>query len=130
MSTFFANARLLDPATGLDASGTLLVEGGRIAALNPASPPESAERIDCDGACLCPGLVDMRVGLREPGEEHKESLATLAACAAAGGITTLAALPDTDPPLDEPALVEFVARHAGSLDVPDHLETLGNELLA
>ncbi|WP_439578585.1 dihydroorotase [Elioraea sp.] len=117
MSTLFVNARLLDPATGLDAPGTLLVEGGRIAALNPAAPPESAERIDCAGACLGPGLVDMRVGLREPGEEHKESLATLAACAAAGGITTLAALPDTDPPLDEPALVEFVARHAGSLGV-------------
>jgi dihydroorotase len=115
MSTLFVNARLLDPESGLDAPGTLLVEDGRIAALNPASPPEDAERIDCEGACLCPGLVDMRVGLREPGEEHKESLATLAACAAAGGITTLAALPDTDPPLDEPALVEFVARHAGSL---------------
>jgi dihydroorotase len=117
MSTLFVNARLLDPASGLDAPGALLVEGGRIAALNPAVPPESAERIDCAGACLGPGLVDMRVGLREPGEEHKESLATLAACAAAGGITTLAALPDTDPPLDEPALVEFVARHAGSLGV-------------
>lgn len=117
MSTLFANARLLDPASGLDAPGTLLVEDGRVSTLNPASPPDSAERIDCAGACLCPGLVDMRVGLREPGEEHKESLATLAACAAAGGITTLAALPDTDPPLDEPALVEFVARHAGSLGV-------------
>ena len=117
MSTLFVNARLLDPATGLDALGTLLVEHGRIAALNPPSAPASAERIDCAGACLCPGLVDMRVGLREPGEEHKESLATLAACAAAGGITTLAALPDTDPPLDEPALVEFVTRRAGSLGV-------------
>ena len=79
MSTLFVNARLLDPATGLDAPGTLLVEGGRIAALDPPSPPADAERIDCEGACLCPGLVDMRVGLREPGEEHKESLATLAA---------------------------------------------------
>lgn len=115
MSTLFVNARLLDPASGLDAPGTLLVERGRIAALNPAQPPAHAERIDCAGACLCPGLVDMRVGLREPGEEHKESLATLAACAAAGGVTTLAALPDTDPPLDEPALVEFVARRAAAL---------------
>jgi dihydroorotase len=115
MSTLFVNARLLDPASGRDAPGTLLVEGGRIAALDPALPPEDAERIDCAGACLCPGLVDMRVGLREPGEEHKESLATLAACAAAGGVTTLAALPDTDPPLDEPALVTFVARRAASL---------------
>jgi dihydroorotase len=117
MSTLFVNARLLDPATGRDAPGTLLVEHGRIAALDPAAPPDGAERIDCAGACLCPGLVDMRVGLREPGEEHKESLATMAACASAGGVTTLAALPDTDPPLDEPALVEFVARRAASLGV-------------
>jgi len=117
MSLLFVNARLLDPASGRDAPGTLLVEHGRIAALDPPSPPAGAERIDCAGACLGPGLVDMRVGLREPGEEHKESLATLAACATAGGVTTLAALPDTDPPLDEPALVEFVARRAGSLGV-------------
>lgn len=117
MSRLFVNARLLDPASGRDAPGTLLVADGRIAALDPPSPPENAERIDCEGRCLCPGLVDMRVGLREPGEEHKESLATLAACASAGGVTTLAALPDTDPPLDEPALVEFVARRAASLGV-------------
>ncbi|MFQ3623240.1 MAG: dihydroorotase [Acetobacteraceae bacterium] len=115
MRTLFVGARLLDPATGRDGPGTLLVEDGRIAALDPPEPPAEAERIDCAGACLCPGLVDLRVGLREPGEEHKESLAVLAARAAAGGVTTLAALPDTDPPLDEPALVEFVARRAAAL---------------
>lgn len=115
MKTLFVGARLLDPATGRDGPGTLLVENGRIAAIDPSEPPADAERIDCAGACLCPGLVDLRVGLREPGEEHKESLAVLAARAAAGGVTTLAALPDTDPPLDQPSLVEFVARRAAAL---------------
>jgi dihydroorotase len=109
----FADARLLDPATGLDRAGVLLVRDGVIEGIADAVPA-GAERIACDGAVLAPGLVDMRVGLREPGEEHKESLAGLAAAAAAGGVTTVMALPDTDPPLDEPALVEFVARRAAS----------------
>jgi dihydroorotase len=114
MSTLaFTGARLIDPASGLDAARVLVVEGGVIAAIADAAPA-GAEIVDCDGAVLAPGLVDLRVALREPGEEHKESLAALAAAAAAGGVTTLMALPDTDPPLDEPALVEFVARRAAS----------------
>jgi dihydroorotase len=103
------NARLLDPASGLDAPGALLVSNGRIASLTGA-PAEGAERFDADGMLLCPGLVDMRATLGEPGAEHRETIASAASAAAAGGITTLAVLPDTAPALDDPALVEFVIR--------------------
>lgn len=103
------NARLLDPASGLDAPGAILIEGGRITSLTGA-PAEGAETLDAGGACLCPGLVDMRATIGEPGAEHRETIASAAQAAAAGGITTLALLPDTDPALDDPALVEFVIR--------------------
>ena len=103
------NARLLDPATGLDAPGAILIENGRIVTLTGA-PAEGAENFDAGGACLAPGLVDMRASIGEPGAEHRETIASAAQAAASGGITTLAVLPDTDPPLDDPALVEFVIR--------------------
>lgn len=108
-----ANARLLDPASGLDApGGALLVRDGAIAALGPGpiAAPEDADVLDCAGACLAPGLVDLRVATGEPGAEYRETIASLAEAAAAGGITTLCALPDTDPPLDDPALVQFILR--------------------
>jgi len=105
------NARLLDPASGLDAPGALLVRGGAIADLGPGlAAPEGAEVVDAGGACLAPGLVDLRANLGEPGAEHRETIASAAGAAAAGGITTLCVLPDTDPPLDDPALVSFVIR--------------------
>ncbi|MSO77328.1 MAG: dihydroorotase [Alphaproteobacteria bacterium] len=114
--TAYVGARLIDPASGLDARGTLLVEGGRIADLGPRlfadGVPEGIARIDADGLCLAPGLVDMRVHLREPGEEHKETIQTASAAAAAGGVTTMVCLPDTHPPIDDVAVVEFVARRA------------------
>ncbi|TCH99406.1 dihydroorotase [Roseococcus sp. SYP-B2431] len=103
------NARLLDPASGLDATGSILLQDGRIASLKGA-PAEGAETLDAAGACLCPGLVDMRASIGEPGGEHRETIASAAQAAAAGGITTLALLPDTQPALDDPALVEFVIR--------------------
>jgi dihydroorotase len=113
---FFTNCRLLDPESGLDAPGGLLVAGGRIADLGPRlraedAPPE-AEIVDGQGACLAPGLVDMRVQLGEPGAEHKERFDSGCAAAAAGGVTSMACLPDTQPPIDDPAMVEFVARRA------------------
>jgi len=114
MKTLFRGVRLLDPASGRDSLGSLLVVSGRIAAVDPAEPPSDAAVVEGEGLALCPGLIDLRVGLREPGEEHKESLATLSSRAVAGGITTLVALPDTLQPLDQPALVEFVSRRAAS----------------
>lgn len=110
------NARLLDPASGLDAKGGVLVVGGRIAEIGPsvtvAMAPGGAEIVDAKGLCLAPGLVDMRVQLGEPGAEHKERIDSGVLAAAAGGVTSLAVLPNTDPPIDEPAMVEFVARRA------------------
>lgn len=104
-------ARLLDPATGLDGPGALLVRDGAIADLGPGlTAPEGAEVLDAAGACLAPGLVDLRANLGEPGAEHRESIASAAAAAAAGGITTLCVLPDTDPALDDPALLSFMVR--------------------
>ncbi|HUH86350.1 MAG TPA: dihydroorotase [Stellaceae bacterium] len=110
--TLFRNARLLDPASGLDQRGDLLVEEGRIAALGKVDPSGAAETIECAGACLAPGLVDMRVELREPGAEHQESMPTGGLAAVAGGVTTMVALPNTDPVIDDVALVEFVARRS------------------
>lgn len=114
--TAIVGARLLDPASGLDAQGGLLIVDGRIAEWGPqvsgTSAPAEAEVIDAQGHCLAPGLVDMRVQLGEPGAEHKERIDSGAAAAAAGGVTSLAVLPNTDPPIDEPAMVEFVARRA------------------
>ena len=112
----YVNARLVDPASGTDTPGALLTEGRRIADLGPAlfadGVPDGIETIDCGGHCLAPGLVDMRAHLREPGAEHKETLASASRAAAAGGVTSVACLPDTDPPIDQTALIEFVARRA------------------
>ncbi len=115
------NARLLDPQGGLDAPGGLLVRDGRILDLGPSlGVPEGAVVVDADGACLAPGLIDLRAALGEPGAEHRETIASAAQAAASGGITTLCALPDTDPPLDDPALISFVIRKGeatGSLTI-------------
>lgn len=114
----YVNARLLDPASKLDVSGGLIVRDGLIADIGPhlAKPGALAalgvEAIDCAGACLAPGLVDIRVQLREPGEEHKETISTASEAAAAGGVTTMVALPNTRPAIDDAALVESVARLA------------------
>lgn len=106
------NARLLDPASRLDRTGDLLVEGERIAALGALPDATADSVIECDGKALLPGLVDMRVQIREPGEEHKENLVSAAHAAAAGGITSLAMLPNTQPVIDDQSLVEFIAREA------------------
>ena len=114
--TAYRNARLLDPATGLDAIGGLLTDGSDIVDLGPnlfaGGGPSNAELVDCTGLCLAPGLIDMHVWLREPGAEHQETMATAANAAAAGGITTIISMPNTEPVIDEVALVDFVLRRA------------------
>jgi dihydroorotase len=112
----YLNARLLDPASGLDATGGVLTEGEKIAAIGPQVTgeglAEDIERIDCTGLCLAPGLVDMRAHLREPGFEHKETIATGSRSAAVGGVTTIACMPSTEPPIDDVSLVHFIERRA------------------
>ena len=112
----YVNARLLDPATGFDKRGALLTEGETIAdfgaGLFKDGVPQGVQEIDCNGACLAPGLVDMRVQLREPGEEHKETIESGSQAAAAGGVTAMVCLPNTDPVIDDVAGVEFIARRA------------------
>ncbi len=110
------NVRLLDPASNTDQRGGLVIADGAIADVGPhlarAGAVAGIEAIDGDAACLAPGLIDMRVQLREPGEEHKETFASASSAAAAGGITSMVALPNTHPVIDDAALVESIARRA------------------
>jgi dihydroorotase len=112
----YINARLIDPASGLDTNGALLTLGGQIAELGPAlfatGVPSGVKVVDCEGKVICPGLIDMRVFIGEPGARHKESLSSAARAAAAGGVTTFVAMPDTEPPIDDISVLEFVARRA------------------
>ncbi|MBC7134586.1 dihydroorotase [Oceanibaculum nanhaiense] len=108
----FKHARLLDPASRMDRPGDLLVEGEAIAGFGTLEDATADQVIECGGKALMPGLVDMRVQIREPGEEHKENLVSAAHAAAAGGITSLATLPNTQPVIDDQSLVEFIAREA------------------
>jgi dihydroorotase len=117
-----ANARLIDPATGRDERGSVLVQDGAIAdiAWGTSPPaPEAAAVIDCAGLVLAPGLVDMRAFTGEPGAEHRETLKSASEAAAAGGVTTLVCMPDTNPPIDDPAIVDFVLRRARDTAVVD-----------
>ncbi|WP_158969099.1 dihydroorotase [Chachezhania sediminis] len=121
----FSNARLIDPeACSDDANGRtghLLVSDGRIVGILPADAPAadiarerglSAEVVDCRGACLAPGIVDIGVKVGEPGERHKESYKSAGQAAAAGGVTTMVTRPDTQPAIDNPETLEFVTRRA------------------
>ena len=110
-----ANATLLDPASDTQTPGAVLVRDGLIADVaRGAAPgtPAGARRIDCLGRVLSPGLIDMRAFVGEPGAEHRETLASASAAAAAGGVTTLVCMPDTNPVMDGPAIVDFVLRRA------------------
>ncbi|HVY14147.1 MAG TPA: dihydroorotase [Rhodopila sp.] len=117
--TLFRGARIL--GDGVDVVGDLLVRDGSIADFGPSlGRPDSADVVEAEGAVLCPGLVDMRAALGEPGYEYRETIASAAEAAAAGGITTLAALPDTQPAIDDPALVHLLRTRGvetGSLSI-------------
>jgi dihydroorotase len=105
--TLFSQVRVL--GAGVDVLGDLLVRDGLIADFGPSlGRPDGATVIEADGAVLCPGLIDMRAALGEPGFEYRETIASASVAAAAGGITTLAALPDTKPAIDDPALVQLL----------------------
>lgn len=117
--TLFRGARILDET--VDIVGDLLIQNGVIADFGPSlGRPDGAMIVEAQDAILCPGLVDMRAALGEPGFEYRETIASAAAAAAAGGITTLAALPDTQPAIDDPALVHLLRTRGietGSLSI-------------
>ena len=102
------NARLLCPANGWDEAGSLLIEDGKIAEIGKVTG-KADETIDADGLCLSPGLIDLRVKTGEPGAEQKETLATASRAAVAGGVTSMVVMPDTNPVIDDVALVQFIA---------------------
>src|SRR6478672_5526492 len=112
----FVNARLVDPVQEIETRGGLLVIDGVIAGVGAAVTrdqlPAQARIIDCAGDVISPGLVDMRAFVGEPGAEHRETFASASAAAAAGGVTTLVTRPDTNPPVDDPAVVDFILRRA------------------
>jgi dihydroorotase len=114
-ATAFLNARLIDPASGKDEPGGLLVKDGVITDLGGQlrrNAPDGARVVDCKGHVLCPGLIDMQVFTGEPGQEHRETLKTASHAAAAGGVTTIVVMPDTEPVIDQVALVDFIQRRA------------------
>ncbi len=105
------DARIVDPANGLDMKGELLIEDGKIAAVGAEIPEEKvaqAERIDLKGKVVCPGLIDMHVHLREPGQSAKETIRTGTEAAARGGFTSVVCMPNTTPAIDNPSTVAFV----------------------
>ena len=109
------NARIVDPASGTDQMGAVLVDNGRISDLalgGPVGVPDDAEVIDANGHVLAPGLIDMRVFVGEPGKEYRETLASAGAAAVAGGVTSFVMMPDTTPVVDDGALVDFLIRRA------------------
>ena len=110
------NARLVDPETGYDGPGAVLVAGTLIEDVVRGAAPEALSAdydvIDCGGAMLAPGLVDLRVKTGEPGAETKETLESAARAAAAGGVTSIVVQPDTDPVVDEASVVDFILRRA------------------
>lgn len=116
MTTHFTNARLINPETGTDGPGSLTVDQGQIVVLDGPAP-KGATIIDCGGQCLAPGIVDWGVKIGEPGERHKESFRSAGLAAAAGGVTTIIARPDTSPAIDTPETLEFVTRRAGESPV-------------
>lgn len=114
--TTLINARLICPATGRDEIGGLRIENGLIAEMGPqiSSDVDTTNVVDCQGHVLAPGLVDMLVSTGEPGEEHRETLASASRAAAAGGVTSIVCLPDTKLAIDDVSLVSFIEQRARS----------------
>src|SRR5581483_6231571 len=113
MKRLLKGGRVVDPATGLDGVCDVLIDDGRVAAIGPALDPAGAVVIDVPpGFVVCPGFIDMHVHLREPGQEHKETVATGVAAAVAGGFTAVACMPNTSPVNDNAGVTEFILKKA------------------
>ena len=116
MKIHIKHGRLIDPKNGVDAKKDVFIAAGKIVAVGSAPNGFSANRvIDASGMIVCPGLVDLSARLREPGFEYMATLESEMEAAIAGGVTSLACPPDTDPPLDEPGLVEMLKFRARNL---------------
>ena len=111
------NGRILDPGRGVDLVGDVLIVDGRIAAVAPGLAAEGGESIDASGLVVCPGFVDIHTHLRDPGFEYKETIATGTQAAARGGFTTVCCMPNTEPPIDTRATVEYILRTAETAGV-------------
>lgn len=103
--------RLIDPAHNIDTTTDLVLEDGKVKSIGTVSKPQG-EVIDAAGCIVCPGLIDVHVHFREPGQEEKETIATGAAAAVAGGFTSVCCMPNTTPTLDDDAMVEFIFKQA------------------
>jgi dihydroorotase len=114
--TVFSHARIIDPSRGVDEIGSVIVDGRKVAAAGASAlnqgTPEGAKVVHCRGKAIVPGLVDGRVFIGEPGDEYRETIASASVAAAAGGVTSIVMMPDTNPVIDDVALVEFVLRTA------------------
>ena len=125
MKIHIKNGRLIDPGNNIDTQADLFIAAGKVAAVGKAPAGFNANRvIDAAGLVVCPGLVDLSARLREPGFEYKATLESEMLAAAAGGVTSLACPPDTDPALDEPGLVEMLKHRAKTLNLA-HVYPIG-----
>ena len=112
----FINAHLIDPHSKIDGIGGLIIVGKKIVEVKKGpssiSIPDDATIIDCEKNILAPGIIDLRARLGEPGNEHKETIATASKAALSGGITSLVSMPDSDPIVDQISVIEFITRRA------------------
>ena len=116
MTRILENLRIIDPSQDMDEQGSIIIKDGMIAAIGAKAAkqgaPEGAEIIDCGGLIAMPGLVDTRVFIGEPGTEYRETIASAGLAAAKGGITSILTMPDTNPVIDDVALLQFIQRTA------------------
>src|ERR1051325_1431105 len=114
MKLILINGHLIDPAEGQNSGKNLLIEDGKVSAWIGASenPPHDAEIFDASGLIVAPGFIDMHVHLREPGQEHKETIASGCAAAVAGGFTAVCPMPNTSPVNDNAAITRYVIEQA------------------
>ena len=116
MKILLKGARIIDPSQGLDGPGDILIDGESIEKIGEIPDTEDCDIVDCRGLVAAPGLVDMHVHLRDPGQTHKENVYSACRAAAAGGVTSLLAMPNTTPPMDSPALIESLLDRAKTAD--------------
>jgi dihydroorotase len=116
-SILIRGGRIVDPSQEIDQTGDLLLRDGKVVGIDVnVNPAEVDETIDAAGLIVTPGLIDMHVHLREPGREEDETIATGTASAVAGGFTSIACIPNTNPPIDTQATVEFIQHQAARAD--------------